>query len=275
MSSWTAARLRSTLVVLGIVLRRVSSWAAPRLRSALVVLGIVLGLVPSPPPERLRSALLVLGIVLGLSGVWMLLPDLLSPKATGLPFDRNNAEAAATHRVRAVLAAGIGAIRGDLWATAAFTRAPLTWIGRSSSLDDLASAEQVARARANTETALALAPINGAAWLFLAYLPTTSPDTESRAGTLLEMSYFTAPSAPELAPWRLARVATSSALADKDIQSFVKSDIREILSGGPEFQPAIIAVYRHAWPQNQSIFESLVADVDPTVAQLLRSGQPK
>jgi hypothetical protein len=204
----------------------------------------------------------------------MLLPDLLSPKATGLPFDRNGAEAAATHRVRAVLAAGIGAVRGDLWATAAFTRAPLMWIGRSSILDP-ASAEQVARARANTETALALAPINGAAWLFLANLPATSPDAESRVGTLLEMSYFTAPSAPELAPWRLARAATSSALADKDIQAFVKSDIREILSGGPEFQPAIIAAYRNAWPQNQPIFESLVAGVDPTVAQSLRSGQPK
>jgi hypothetical protein len=40
-------------------LRLMSSWAAARLRSALVVLGIVLGLVPSPAPDRLRSAFLV------------------------------------------------------------------------------------------------------------------------------------------------------------------------------------------------------------------------
>jgi hypothetical protein len=116
-----------------------SSWAAARLRSALVVLGIVLGLVPSPAPDRLRSAFLVLGIVLGLSGVWMVLPDLLSPKATGLPFDRNGAEAAAAHRTRAILAAEIGAIRGDLWANAAFTGARFMWTERLASLDQTSS----------------------------------------------------------------------------------------------------------------------------------------
>jgi hypothetical protein len=120
-------------------LRLMSSWAAARLRSALVVLGIVLGLVPSPAPDRLRSAFLVLGIVLGLSGVWMVLPDLLSPKATGLPFDRNGAEAAAAHRTRAILAAEIGAIRGDLWANAAFTGARFMWTERLTSLDQTSS----------------------------------------------------------------------------------------------------------------------------------------
>ena len=281
MSSWAATRLRSTLVVvgivlrvLGIVLRLVSSWAAPRLRLALVVLGIVLGLVPSSPPTRLRSGLLVLGVVLGISGIWMLLPDLLSPKATGLPFDRNGAEPAADYRIRAILAAGIGGIRGDLWANAAFTDARFLWINRSTKLDQT-SLEQVAKAKARAETALALAPINGAAWLFLAKLPATSPDAESRGVTLLEMSYFTAPSAPELAPFRLERVATSSALADKDIQAFVKNDLREIKRRPPEFQQTIIAAYRNALPQNQPIFESLVADVDPTVAQSLRFGEPK
>ena len=115
--------------------------------------------------------------------------------------------------------------------------------------------EQVAKAKARAETALALAPINGAAWLFLAKLPATSPDAESRGVTLLEMSYFTAPSAPKLAPFRLERVATSSALADKDIQAFVKNDLREIMRRPPEFQQTIIAAYRNALPQNQPIFE--------------------
>ena len=228
----------------------------------------------STPPLRLRPALLVLGIVLGLSGAWMLLPVLLSPKLTGLPFDRGTAEAAAAHRNRAVLAAQIGAIRGDLWASAAFSRAPLMWTGRLSSLDR-ANAEQLAKAKADAETSLALAPVNGAVWLFLAKLPITSPDAERRISTLLEMSYFTAPSAPDLAPWRIERATTSSALADKDIQAFVKSDIREILDLGPEFDQIIIAAYRGALPQNQPIFESLVAGADPAVAQLLHSGSPK
>ncbi|HUZ90873.1 MAG TPA: hypothetical protein VMU78_03080, partial [Methylocella sp.] len=124
------------------------------------------------------------------------------------------------------------------------------------------------------ETALALSPINGAAWLFLAMLPDASPKADSRSGTLLEMSYFTAPSAPELAPWRLKWAAASSALANKDIQEFIKSDIREILNHSPEFQQGLIAAYRGALPQNQPIFESLVADVDPASVQLLHAGQP-
>jgi hypothetical protein len=255
-------------------LRLMSSWAAPRLRAALVILGIALGLVPCPPIERLRSGLLVLGTVLGLSGVWMLLPDLLSPKSSGLPFDHNSAEVSAAHRTRAVLSAEIGAIRGDLWANAAYAGAHFMWTDDLSSLDQ-SDSKLLARVKSNTETALALAPINSAAWLFLAMLPDASVDTESRTDTLLELSYFTAPSAPELAPWRLERVATSSALANKDIWPFVKSDLREILNHRPEFQQAIITAYRSVLPQNQPIFKSLIADVDPAVAQLLHSGQAK
>jgi hypothetical protein len=225
-------------------------------------------------PLRLRSALRVFGIVLGLSGLWMLLPELLRPKPIGLAFDRAGTEAAAAQRTRALLAAGIGVIRGDLWAEAAFTGARFMSTDRLA-IRDWTNTGQLARVRANAETALALAPVNGAAWLFLAKLPAGSPEGENRVGTLLEMSYFTAPSALDLAPWRLERAATSSALADKDLQTFIKSDIRGILERGPEYRQAIMAAYRNAWPQNQAIFESLVADADPAVAQLLRSGQPK
>jgi hypothetical protein len=62
-----------------------------------------------------------------------------------------------------------------------------------------------ARARANAETALELVPVNGAAWLFSARIPASSQDGENRVGTLLELSYFTAPSALDLAPCRLKR----------------------------------------------------------------------
>jgi hypothetical protein len=233
-------RLRSnpTFHALLAGLKLISSWTFARLRPAPAVLGIALGLVPSPAPERLRAALLLLGTVLGLSGVWMLVPHLLSPNSIGLPFGPNRVEAAAEKRSRAVLAAEIGAIRGDLWANAAYTGARFMWT--LSSLDQ-SDSELLARVRSNAETSLALAPINGAAWLFLAMLPDTSADADSRIGTLLEMSYFTAPSTPELAPWRLKRAATSSALADEDFQEFIKSDIRMILSHPPEFQQVIVA----------------------------------
>ncbi len=153
--------------------------------------------------------------------------ELPRPKPVGLPFDRNGTEAAAARRTRAVLAAEIGAIRGDPWAEAAFTGARFMGTNRSTSLDR-ANSGQRARARANAETALALAPVKGGAWLFLARLPASSQDCENRVGSLLEMSYFTAPSALDLASLRLERAATSSALADNDLQAFIKSDIRGI-----------------------------------------------
>ncbi|MGH6839624.1 MAG: hypothetical protein ACREDT_12665 [Methylocella sp.] len=226
------------------------------------------------PPLKLRLALFVFGVVLGLFGFWMLLPELLRPKAIGLAFDRAGAEAAAAHRTGAVLAAEIAAVRGDLWAEAAFTGARYMWIDRLA-IRDWTSSGQLARTRAEAESALSLAPINGAAWLFLAKLPAASLEGESRVLTLLEMSYFTAPSSFDLAPSRLERAATSSAFADKDLQAFIKSDIRGILERGPDYRQAIMAAYHNAWPQNQPIFESLVADADPATAQLLRSGQPK
>ena len=246
------------------------AWMAEKIHSMFVALGRVLGLVPSLPPARLRSGLFVLGVVLGISGIWMLLPDLLTPKTTGLPFDHSAAEAAARHWNRAMVAAGIGGIRGDLWANAAFADARFLWVNRLTKLDKTSLA-QLAKAKARAETALALAPINGAAWLFLAKLPATSPDAESRGVTLLEMSYFTAPSAPELAPYRLERVASSSALADKDIQAFVKNDLREIMRSPPDIQQTILTAYRNALPQNQPVLASLVADIDPAMAQMLRS----
>lgn len=221
----------------------------------------------------LRTAILVFGAVLGLSGIWVLLPELLRQKPIAFPSDRASAEALAAYRPRAILAAEIGAIRGDLWAEAAFTDSRFMWADRSASLDQTNS-EKIGAARANAETALRFAPINGAAWLFLAKLP-SPPSNENRVAALLEMSYFTAPSNAKLAPARLDRAATSSALADKDVQAFIKSDIRAILGQRPEFRQGLIAAYRNAWPQNQPLFESLVAGVDPAAAQLLHSDQPK
>jgi hypothetical protein len=86
-------------------------------------------------PMRLRPALLVFGIGLGLSGLRMLLPQLLRPKPAGLPFGHDGTEAAAARRTRAALAAEIGVIRGDPWAEAAFPGARFMGTDRSTSLD--------------------------------------------------------------------------------------------------------------------------------------------
>jgi hypothetical protein len=248
-----------------------ASALAKRLRPALVVLSVVAGLMPAPVLVRLRSTLLVFGIVIGLCGIWMLLPAVLAPEPKGFPLDHNLAEAVPTWRMRAVLAAEIASIRGDLWTGAAFAGAhfiPPAGFSETGS-------SQLNSVRANAETALAFAPINGAVWLLLALLTQNSPDHDNRVSTFLEMSYFTAPNDLSLAPLRVTRAATSSALANKDIQLFMKSDIRGILDRGPDHRLDIVAAYRNAWPQNQPIFETLVAEIDPAVATLLSAPQSK
>lgn len=226
-------------------------------------------------PRKLRPALLGFGIFLGLCGCWLLLPELLRHKTGGLRYDRNSAVAASAHQVEALEAAQIGLIRGDLWAEAAFADSSLLWLDRSAS-PNRAAAARLERARSHAETALAFAPINGAAWLFLAALPASaSGGGDDSIATLLEMSYFTAPNDLDLARLRIERAATSNAIADKDIQEFIKSDIRKILAYRPEQKSAIIAAYRTAWPQNQPMLETLATDVDPTFGQSLRAGPSK
>jgi hypothetical protein len=226
-------------------------------------------------PLNLRLALLAFGGCLALCGVWMLLPAVILHNTVGFPPDRASAIAADGYRVPALLAAEIGGVRGDLWAQAAFTDAKLIWPDRATN-SDRANASSLESAQSNAEAALALAPINGAAWLFLAQLPAAKSNAAgARITTLLQMSYFTAPNDLTLIPLRLERAILTDALLDKDIQEFVKSDLRLLLAKRPQQQPAILAAYRGASPQNQSVFETLAAEVDPSFGQLLRPGPSK
>ncbi|SFK75856.1 hypothetical protein SAMN05444581_11835 [Methylocapsa palsarum] len=228
------------------------------------------------PPKNLRAALFAFGVLLALGGGWNLVPQILSPRDIGLASDREAAMALESDFPRALWAARTAQIRGDLWASAAFAESSLLWLDRSAPLSG-AALERVQRARANAEAALALAPINGGAWLFLSALPSGSadPNDAARVATLLEMSYFTAPSDVDIAPRRLERAAASGALSDPDLREFVKGDIRVLLAGRPPLTRPIIAAYRNASPQNQPIFGSLVMDVDPVFGQSLRSGSTK
>ncbi len=227
------------------------------------------------PPARLRMGLLGLGGVLAVGGVWMLLSALLAPATVALPLDRDGAAAAAAHRGRAIAAARLGLIRGDLYAQAAYSDADLLWLDRAHSLE-AASAAEVQAARSNAETALALAPVNGSAWLFLASLPPASAKPADANGLIaLQMSYLTAPDDAALARPRIERALASSVPIDRDLQEFMKGDLRKILVQQPLQKPAILAAYKVASPQNQAIFEALAADIDPDFAQSVRGGAPK
>jgi hypothetical protein len=227
------------------------------------------------PPARLRMGLLGLGVVLALGGTWVLLGALLAPETVALPLDRDAAAAAPAHRGRAIAAARLGVIRGDLYAQAAYSDAGLLWLDPAHGLD-AASAAEVQAARSNAETALALAPVNGSAWLFLAALPPASAKPAGANGLIaLQMSYLTAPDDAALARPRIERALASGVPIDRDLQEFMKGDLREILARQPLQKPAILAAYKAASPQNQAIFEALAAEMDPDFAQSVRGGAPK
>lgn len=227
------------------------------------------------PPAPLRIGLLVFGAAIALGGMWMLLCALLAPPVIALPLDRDAAAAAAGLRGRAVAAAHLGVIRGDLYARAAYADARLLFLGRAHGLD-AASAAEVRAARSNAETALALAPVNGSAWLFLAELPPASTKAADQNGLLaLQMSYLTAPDDSALALPRIESAFASNVPIDRDLQAFVKTDLREILTARPSERPALLSAYKSASPQNQAIFEALAAEIDPDFGQSLRSQTPK
>jgi hypothetical protein len=226
-------------------------------------------------PAGLRITLCIFGAVLALCGLWLLTPELLRSKPVAASQNGAGAAAKASAQSTALLAAQIGGIRGDLWAEAALAEVNLLWLDRPAALDR-ANAGRLEQSRSYMEKALALAPINGEAWLVLAALPANPANSgDGRIATLLQMSYFTAPNDLHLADLRLARAATSAALGNKDIQEFVKSDIRRILTYQPQLKSAIVAAYRNALPQNRPIVEALTSDVDPALGEALRSGQQK
>jgi hypothetical protein len=215
--------------------------------------------------SRFRSALLIYATVLASTGTWLLVADILRPRAAGpLPAPSNP-----------FLGAQVGIFRGDLWANAAVVEArTLPWPERSAAVER-GAVKRFDQVRTAMETSLTLAPINAEGWLFLAKLPSASGTADPRVARLLEMAYFTAPNAVTLAPRRLERATTSNALSDPAIQDLVKMDIRRLLAAAPQAKGILVTTYQNALPENRTLFESLVAEIDPTFARGLRSAQPK
>src|SRR6266576_3624462 len=76
-----------------------------------------------------RIALVLFACALGGFALWQLAPEFARSDIRRLPVNSESAAAAATARARALRAAEFGALRGDLWAEAAFTYAAQLWPG--------------------------------------------------------------------------------------------------------------------------------------------------
>jgi len=219
------------------------------------------------PHNFFRFATQLFAILLGVLSIWLLLPELSRPGIEGLPTDSVSAAAAAKGRCVASFAASIAIIRGDLWAESAFTYSDLLW-GFASPGTDLAKAMQ--GPQTSLENALKLAPHQSGAWLLLAALASRYPSRGFNATEALRMSYYTGPSERDFMPLRLRLMVHSDAFDDVELQQFATRDLRALIAR--KQTSAIAEVYSDAPPAGKRFIEQTVADIDPSVANLLRSG---
>jgi hypothetical protein len=215
-----------------------------------------------------RMTMLSFAAALAAFSLWILLPAPLRPDVQRLPTDPEAAAAAATTRVRAIAAARIGGVRGDLWAQSAFTYATSLWADSVQDRDPSATSEQ---ARLVVERTLAYAPHESGVWLLAAGLASGFNWPNATPASLLKMSYYTGPNELHLMPLRLFIATRSNALSDSDIPELVQHDVRMILTRWPELRPALVAAYKGAAPNAKRFLEDVVAAVDPAFLQTMRT----
>ena len=103
-----------------------------------------------------------LAALIGILALWLIAAELITPRLTYFPSNRNEAEALYAVRGSAATAAEVGMVRGDLWTFAAITRAaPLLFAATGSSPEQAPQAE-VENMRAIADRAARLSPHDSA-----------------------------------------------------------------------------------------------------------------
>jgi hypothetical protein len=215
-----------------------------------------------------RTATLSLASFLGLQCVWLLAAEHYRSTLRQLPTTAPAAAAAAKQRDGAALAASIGLMRGELWAESAFSYANLLFDDPGLS-GDTSLAEKLASLGPTLQRALDEAPTQSGAWLLRAGLSLRYPILGFNALDALKMSYYTSPTAPELAPLRLGMTTKLHWSSDVEMRQFVDRDLRMLLA---QKRPRVIAeTYDASSQPEREIMEQAVA-ADQPVLRWLRSG---
>jgi hypothetical protein len=212
---------------------------------------------------------------LALQALWLLSTEIIRPNVPYFPIGRPAAEAAATQRGTAAVAAAIGVLRGDLWADYVLTLST-DLLADPSAVKPRAAGGSAEDTRNVAITAAQLAPTDARMWLLLA-LVDQRPDSLGR-GTPgpLKMSYYVGPNAVGLIPTRLLIATRSAAISDPELQDLVSREIRTIVTRRPDLRPALFAAYRDAVPEGRRFIESKVGELDRNLSASIRSNvQPQ
>jgi len=218
------------------------------------------------PHSGFRVATLLLAAVLAVQCAWLVLAELLRSDIDRLPVEAAAAATAAAERGRAKWAASIGAVRGALWAESSFSYADVLL---SEGPDSGASAQQAERARAILVRALENAPHLSGAWLLLAGLGLRYRFADVDAALALKMSYYTGPNERDLIPLRLRIAVRYDILNDMEIREFVGRDLRLLLARGEI--AAVTGAYNAGAPAGRRFMEFVVREINPSVAETMRS----
>ncbi|MDB5610869.1 MAG: putative transran protein [Bradyrhizobium sp.] len=221
----------------------------------------------------LRVVLALFGIVLSTQAAWILLGERYWPNHIRLPVDGKTAPIAFAEQDKIRQAASLAVVRGDLWAESAFTYGDHLWTDQAMDLN--------AGDKLNTEAlktlvqALRYSPHRGDVWLMFAALADRYKWSGYQPGSLLKMSYYTAPNELALFPLRLnVSLRAKGVIDDTELQDMVRRDISVILTRAPALKPALAAAYRSALPQGKIFAERVISEIDPAYLGAVRAGYP-
>ena len=123
--------------------------------------------------------------------------------------------------------------------------------------------------------ALRYSPHRGDVWLMFAALADRYQWAKYQPGSLLKMSYYTAPNEFALFPLRLnVSLHAKGVVGDAELQDMVRRDISLILTRRPALKPALVAAYRSASPAGKAFAERVITEIDPSYLGILRTGYP-
>ena len=219
---------------------------------------------------RTRVAVFGLACVLGSLAAWILAAEALRPTPIVFATDAQSAVSNYAQRDAAITAARVGLVRGDLWSEAAFAYGAMLWNqDKTTPNADVPSFDQTQEL---TERAVTYAPHNSWIWLLLAANYFRFDWLNERAAASLRMSYYTGSNLMTVVPQRLAMAIQSHALQDEDFQELVRHDILIAVSNKSELMSALVAAYNNAPLSGRQFIEKTLAEFDPSVLALVRSG---
>ncbi len=215
--------------------------------------------------NRFSLAALLLALLLGWFAITTIIAEALTPAAR--TFAQNlTADAISGGSLAGWAAAAVK--RGDLLADMAMARAaPVLRRGQGAAPPDQEAAR--GQALATAQQSLSLAPHSSATWLLVAMLQNQA-EAAATGAAVLKMSYLTSLADISLVPSRLALVSSSAAIADGELRSLARGDIRLILTRRPDLKPAITSAYRDGSADGRTFIQEVVQSLDPGFAASLR-----